>query len=393
MISYLAFIKTIYHSVSLCIVNNLITTYILYCFMKTFLGYKPNFKKTSVILYSLFFIFENALRFTFQIYLRFGINEEYLTPVLYSVLFIIVVSIAFCYKPTFSAGLTSATLTILSLYCSVSIADCIFSSLYQMLVSNFDILSFITTSRHIFYIIFEKYQQCFVYILEIIVKLVFLFVIYRTRKIYEERNIYYLQASNQQTNNTELKQFRHDIKNHVGALNQMITSNEIDKALKYLATMNDISDASKLLCNTGNVALDSIVNYKLSIAKKAEIKCTFHALIPTNINIKDKDIIIIMGNLLDNAIEACSKLSSDKYIKVDINYKKGILFIFISNNYNGTTKKNGSNFVTLKSNSSLHGLGLKNVQKSISNYNGTLEINETSSEFNVFVMLYVNATL
>lgn len=390
MISTLAFARSIYYSVPLCIINNLITTYILYCFMKTFLGYKPKFKKTSIILYFLFFVFENTFRFSFEISLKLGINEEYITPLLYLALFIIVVSMAFCYKPTISTGVTSATLTILSLYCSIPIADYIFSSLYEMMISNFDIIGNVTTSRHIFYIIFEKNQQCFIYILEIIVKLVFLFVIYRIRKIYEERNIYYLQASNQQTNNSELKQFRHDIKNHVGALNQMIASNEIDKALEYLSAMNDISDTSELLCNTGNVALDSIVNYKLSSAKEVGIKCTLRASIPTGINIADKDIIIIMGNLLDNAIEACSKLSTEKYIKVNMNYKKGIFLIFVSNNYNGIAEKNGTKFITLKSNKSLHGLGLKNVQKTISKYNGTLEINETSTEFNVSTMMFVD---
>lgn len=393
MISTLAFVKTIYYSVSLCVINSIITTFILYRFMKTFLGYKPELRKTSIILYALFFVFENALSFNFKISLKFGFIENYITLVLYFVLFIIVVSIAFCYKPTVSTGLNSAILTILALYFSVPIADYIFSSLYEMIVPNFSIFGDVTTSRHIFYVIFEKNQQCFIYILEIIVKLIFLFVVIRVKNIYVERNMYYLQASNQQINNTELKQFRHDIKNHVGALNQMIAANEIDKALEYLSTMNGISDSSELLCNTGIVALDSIVNYKLSRAKEVGIKCTLHTSIPTDMNINDKDIIIIMGNLLDNAIEACSKLSTDKYIKVNVSYKKGILLIFISNNYNGTVNKNGTKFITLKSNKSLHGLGLKNVQKVISNYKGTLEINETSSEFNVSVMIYVDNNL
>lgn len=390
MINALAFIKTIYYSLPLGIINNLISTYVLYCFMKTLLGNKKIFKKISIILFFLFFLFENAFRCSFEISLKLGIKENHIASLLFFLLFIIVVSMAFCYKPTFSTGLTAATLTILALYCAIPIADYIFTSLYKTIISNFDIIGNSTTYRHIFYIIFEKNQQCFIYILEIMVKLIFLFVIYRIRKIYEERNMYYLQASNQQINNADLKQFRHDIKNHIGALNQMIALNQIDKALEYLSSMNDISDFSELLCNTGNVALDSIVNYKLSKAKECGIKCTLEALIPTNINISDKDIIVIIGNLLDNAIEACSKLRTNKYIEINMHYKKGVFLIFISNNYNGIVNKKGTKFVTLKNNQNLHGLGLNSVQKSISNYKGTLDITETSSKFNVSVMMYVN---
>lgn len=380
------------HSVLPCIFNNLITILILYQFMKTFLGYKPDCRKTAAVLYVLFFVFENILSFNFELYILLSVPyfmDKYLNFILYTILIFLIIFIAFCYKPTISTGLSSAALTALSLYCSVPIANYIFDALYQFIVPNFDIFNSFTPYRHIFYVIFEEYQQIFIYILEIMIKLLFLFAVLRVKHIYDERNMYHMQASRQQKNNLELKQFRHDIKNHMGALNQMLTSNEEDKARAYLSKMNGIADATQLYSHTGNVALDSIVNYKLTKAKNSQIQCNFSTSIPEHLNLRDEDIVIILGNLLDNAIEACMKLENNRYININMTYWNGLLIIRISNSYNGTIKKSGRKLATLKTNKSMHGLGLKNVRYALSHYNGTLEINTEDMKFTVSAIIYV----
>lgn len=385
--------STITHAVFPCILNNLMTVFILYRFMNAFLGYKQAKKKTSIVLYTLFFAFENILSFSCELYVLSIIPyfmDKYFNFALYVILFILIIFIALCYKPTISTGLSSATLTALSLYCSVPIANYIFDTLYHFIVPNFDIFSGAVTYRHIFYIIFEEYQQIFLYMLEIIMKLLFLFVVLRVKYIYDERNMYYVQASHQQKNNLALKQFRHDIQNHMGALNQMLISNEEDKALAYLSKMKDIADSSQLYSHTGNVPLDSIVNYKLTIAKRHGITCTFHASIPEHLGIHDEDIIIILGNLLDNAIEACLKLEKNRYIRTNVTYRNGLLLIKISNSFNGAIKKSGKKLTTLKADKSLHGLGLKNVQNALSHYNGTLKTDTDGTKFTASAILYIN---
>ena len=360
--------------------------------LKTFLGYKPECKKTSLALYALFFIFENTLSYS-QIF-GFSIISYYMNGyinfALYTILFIIIIFISFCYKPTLSTGLSSGTLSALSLYCSIPVAKYIFDTIYLFVVPNFDIFNNASAFRHICYLIFEKYQNISIYSLGIIIKLLFLFAVLRVKHIYDERNMYYLQASRQQKNNLELKQFRHDIKNHMGALNQMLASDEEEKALAYLSTLNEMVDSSQLFSHTGNVALDSIVNYKLFDAERNKITCTFHAAIPENLDLNDKDIIIILGNLLDNAMDACSHLENNRYIHTSLTYHNGLLLIQISNSYNGIIKKSGRKLATLKADKSLHGLGLKNVQTALNAYNGTLEINVGETEFNVSAIMYVN---
>lgn len=362
--------------------------------MKTFLGYKTELKKVSLVLYSLFFILENIISFYYEISLSLTIPyymDKYLKFGLYIILLILIISIAFCYKPTFSTGFSSSILTALSLYCSVSIANYIYDKIYQFIVPNFVIFQNTALFRHVFYIIFEEYQQVFIYVLEITTKLLFLFTVLRVKHIYDERNMYYTQASRQQKNNLELKQFHHDIKNHMIALNQMLSSDENSKALEYLSKLNEMSDSSQLFSHTENVALDSIINYKLCEARQKGIVCTFHSSVPEFLNIRDEDIIIILGNLLDNAIEACLKLEDKRYIDLKLNYNRGILFISIANSYNGSLKKGiNSNLLTSKKDKSLHGLGLKNIQNALGHYNGTFEVKTTAAEFKAFIIMYIS---
>lgn len=388
-------LEQVTHFIIPCILNNLITLLILYRFMKTFLGYKPELKKVSLVLYTLFFILENIISFYFEISLSLTIPhylDKYLKFGLYIILLILIISIAFCYKPTLSTGFSSGILTALSLYCSIPIANYIYDKTYQFIVPNFNIFQNTALFRHVFYIIFEEYQQVFIYVLEITIKLLFLFTVLRVKHIYDERNMYYTQASAQQKNNLKLKQFHHDIKNHIIALNHMISSDENIKALEYLSKPNEMSDSSQLFSHTENVALDSIINYKLCEARQKDIVCTFHSSVPEFLNIRDEDIIIILGNLLDNAIEACLKLEDNKYIHLNLNYSRGILFISIANSYNGSLKKgSNSNIITSKKDKSLHGLGLKNIQNALEHYDGSLEIKTSATEFEIFIIMYISA--
>lgn len=381
--------KTI-HFIIPCILNNLITVWILHRFIKAFLGGRPELQKTSAALYLGFFIVEIFLNFQYELSIVPYYMEKYYDFALYLILFAIIMALAFCYKPSLSAGFYSAVITALALFLSIPVADFIFNALYQFIVPNFTVFHSTEKFRHIFYIIFEENQYIFICVLEIMTKLIFLLILLRIRHIYDERNMYYTQAVRQEKTNLELKQFRHDVKNHMGALNQMLAASDADKAIAYLSAMNDFTDTSRIFSSTGNVALDSIINYKLSEAEKNDISCTLHAAIPEHLNVDDKDIIIILGNLLDNAMEACMKLEKNRYIHMQLGYNCGILMISVRNSYNGSIKKGSGNTpATSKKDKSLHGIGLANIKNALNRCHGTLEITADASEFCASAMMYV----
>ena len=153
-------------------------------------------------------------------------------------------------------------------------------------------------------------------------------------KLAEKEVIYYHnQAYLLEKNSQVLKNFRHDFANHILTVEQMIRSNQTNSALEYLSSLSQSLGKTKSYCSTGNVAIDCIVNYKLSVAVEKEIDIKSTIKIPSDLTINSDDIIIILENLLDNAIEATSSVKN-RIIQLKINYNKGILFIYIMNTFN-----------------------------------------------------------
>ena len=72
-------------------------------------------------------------------------------------------------------------------------------------------------------------------------------------------------------------------------------------------------------------------------------------------------MVIILGNLLDNAIEACEKVNTDKYIDILMRYEDGCIILNIKNSFNQVINRAGNEFITLKKDKDLHGIGIKSV--------------------------------
>ena len=210
----------------------------------------------------------------------------------------------------------------------------------------------------------------------------------QSKLIEQEKNYYYKQAQLMQQNGDNLKKFRHDINNHLYILNSLI-SNDNFEAQKYIEELTGKLNQSSAYSNTGNIVLDSIINYKLTEASKNNIDISFHILLPQNLNISNEDTITILGNILDNAIEAVNKLPTNRYINLTIKYKIGTLFILLENPYDGNILSQNGVFKTNKEDDTIHGIGLQSVQSAISKYNGILKIDYTNNKFHLCIMLYV----
>ncbi len=146
---------------------------------------------------------------------------------------------------------------------------------------------------------------------------------------------------------------------------------------------------AKIYCDTGILSLDSIVNYKFTIAEKSGISVNSEIAIPYDLNLPSNDLIAIIGNLLDNAVEATSK-AEEKYIKFHLEYFKGTIIIFVKNSFDGRLNISDNTYKTTKQDdSAMHGIGLKSIKSAIDNYNGEMVINHTDNEFSVKIILFV----
>ncbi len=206
----------------------------------------------------------------------------------------------------------------------------------------------------------------------------------------QQNNYYHKQFEIMDNSYKNMKSVRHDIKNHLSIIESYINKNDTEKAINYIQNILNSSYGEQELARSGNFDFDSILNYKLQNAKSKGIEIIVEAKIPQKINIESFDIAIIIGNLLDNAFEAVSKLSNDKKIKVRLNYRKNTLYIHVNNTFDGAVFYEDNQIISTHKDKENHGIGLKNIEKAIKKYNGTMEINHTNNNFTVDIFLYIN---
>jgi len=203
----------------------------------------------------------------------------------------------------------------------------------------------------------------------------------------QERDYYFAQSQLMQDSANKVRSIRHDMNFHLSTLRDLVTDNQA--VTDYINSLiGDLSE-SEVHSSTGNIAFDSIVNYKLKNAKEDNIKLDISIFVPPKLNIEIADIVTILGNLLDNALDAVAKVD-DKMIRLDIEFSKGNLYIKIDNSFDGKIKYadgKKKQIATLKSGDE-HGHGLNSIRKSIEKYNGHIDITH-DDVFSVGVLLFV----
>lgn len=214
------------------------------------------------------------------------------------------------------------------------------------------------------------------------------------RFIYEQDNIllrkqmdiYEQQISANVENAEKIRAIRHDMKHHIREIKELSEkgmTKEINEYIDMLA--GDINEAQSYI-DTGNAALDGIVNYYMSVAATENIIFDTNISVPQNMQIKTYDLNIIMGNLLDNAFEN-TMMAKNKQVLLKMKYFNSILYISSINTYTGAIKKSGEKFISLKDSS--HGYGVDNIKRIVNKYNGNIEIDYKNNIFNISIMLYI----
>lgn len=103
----------------------------------------------------------------------------------------------------------------------------------------------------------------------------------------------------------------------------------------------------------------------------------------------EDDIVLILGNLLDNAIEATAHVHNGRYILLDINYQFGCIFIHIENNFDTILRLENGTLKTRKNNQEFHGIGLGIVKELVTKYHGTIDISTKENIFTADILLYL----
>jgi two-component system sensor histidine kinase AgrC len=143
------------------------------------------------------------------------------------------------------------------------------------------------------------------------------------------------------------------------------------------------------VATTGNIVIDSLVEYWKRTAEKEEIEFQVELSIPMEMQFKGADISLILGNLLENAVEGAEKAEQRKYIKLSVKYDRKNLLIAVENSYGGKLKRVKGELRTTKVDTANHGIGLASVRRVARKYQGIVLIDDTASKcFLVRVVLY-----
>jgi len=189
---------------------------------------------------------------------------------------------------------------------------------------------------------------------------------------------------------------RHDFKHTIRTLSAYAAQKDYDALCSYITQYNnEIQADSRRYFFCEHSSTNAVLSYYALIADKHNIRTDWKTDIPANIAIDDTVLSIVFGNLIENAIEACCKIpESERYIILNADTRtEGCLYITMSNSFNGIVHKMGSDFISSKKagqNSSPSGIGLKSIEKSASNHNGSSRFYYKDKVFYSDVMLQYN---
>ena len=180
------------------------------------------------------------------------------------------------------------------------------------------------------------------------------------------------------THYEKTKSFRHDIRNHIAVVRELLQNGKTQQALHYIEDMEDIAKELSFPCSTNNPVVDVLVGNKLGIATNMGIDVDCSLLLPYPCGLRDIDICIILSNALDNAIHACKNISSgaEKYIHVSGRIQGDFLMMEIGNSFQGKEmfKK---------------GTGLSNIKTAVEKYHGAMSIKTHGTEVVLNVLLII----
>lgn len=210
---------------------------------------------------------------------------------------------------------------------------------------------------------------------------------YEKQFLEEEVQMYARRFETMQQSRDKIRALRHDLLHHLQMLQHFALTGNTEQLVDYIGRMNEQIEIATRGVNTGNDAVDAILDFMIEKAKREGTAITVKSSIPKEEFISIYDINILLSNLLDNAIEGV-KGCSDKEIHLNIKTEQGLLCIYVENQYDGILYQEENRYLTRK-NEDGHGIGLQNVSDIVDKYHGIMKIETENHIFKVNLILYL----
>lgn len=353
------------------------------CFYKGKVGIKVVF----AMLYSTLIVLSELL--VAGIFVTCGIsipvNGEMGFFITYSLLFIVVKVLQRIFQniDVVYSRWTSDLKILLLLMGSLFLAYCIFYSQYEMGIRGFYWRTIISI------IILLSIN---VMMFNIFVKLSENLELKRKASIYEKEFTLLEQYMHERENlMKEFRVKRHDLKHQMLNLLILLQDQDYKKLEENIEKLAELDSLSGLfVVNTENSIIDAFVNSKYAFATERGIKFDAKLNIPAELPFAGEDISVILGNALDNALEACLRGKvDDPYVKLAMSYDQGNLVILVENTFDGFLKKERkTGWATRKNNSQQHGIGIQSIRNVIQKYHGYYHVDIEEKVYRLEMVLY-----
>ncbi len=209
-------------------------------------------------------------------------------------------------------------------------------------------------------------------------------------KLIEKQLEFQLSHYNKLAENREiLSEVIHDFKNHLNCIYNLYKYEKRNELGNYIENLINVTDTEKIV-DTGNPVIDAVLSEKANQASKIGINFKRELNLPSNIKIRHSDICIVLGNSLDNAIEACKQITDkaqNKEIKLSMNYRGKYMIIVVTNTCQGTPVKRGKFYRSSKPSPELHGLGLQSIERTVKKYNGNMVVKCDKNLFELEIVM------
>ncbi len=183
-----------------------------------------------------------------------------------------------------------------------------------------------------------------------------------------------------------MRGWRHDYHNHMQSVKAYLAMDSLDEARAYLDRLEQDLDDIDLLFHTGNINADAILNSKISLAIRKGIQVDYKATVPKELAVSDIDLCVVIGNLIDNAVEACEEVEPQhQFIRLYIGILRRQLYISVSNATGEAVRKLDEEYITTKRGN--HGHGLKRINNIVNKYDGYINRKNEPGVFVTEIML------
>ena len=190
-----------------------------------------------------------------------------------------------------------------------------------------------------------------------------------------------------------LRSWKHDYQNHIDVMWNLLQNSQYKELSDYMHKFYSKIPDFSFLISTGNTILDAVVSMKLILAKQKNISFQYQIVLPDIFNIDNLTFSSLLGNILDNSIEACAYCNNNPYIHLIIKPYHDMLYLEVINSTDGNYIYNEKEELISRKQNKNHGIGLKRIRQIITEFEGFYEIYPCNNTFTIKVLIPTASTI